>query len=79
MQKSGFRPYVGFWQIGSHLCIKINQLCGWPILLHFLICLFYPLYYNITSLKSLKTAQAFLGFAENEIIFWNFKFKIVFG
>ena len=38
--------------------------------------LFYPLYYHIISLTSLKITQAFhelLGFAENQVIFWDFK------
>ena len=37
--------------------------------------LFYPLYYNTISLTILKTTQAFhllLGFAENQIVFWDF-------
>ena len=41
--------------------------------------LFYPLYYDIISLTSLKITQAFyllLGFAENQIVFWDFKVKI---
>ena len=40
--------------------------------------LFYPLYYDIISLTSLKITQAFhlfLGFAENSIISWNFKIQ----
>ena len=40
--------------------------------------LFYPLYYDIINLTSLKTTQAFyllLGFAENQIIFWDFKIQ----
>ena len=40
--------------------------------------LFYPLYYDIVSLTSRKTIQAFhllLGFAENQIIFWDFKIQ----
>ena len=55
----------------------INQLHGWPIILHVLM-LFYPLYYDTISLKSLKITQAFhllLGFAENQIVFWDFKFQ----
>ena len=38
--------------------------------------LFYPLYYDIISLTSLKIIQAFhflLGFAENQGVFWDFK------
>ena len=38
--------------------------------------LFYPLYYDISSLTSLKITQAFhllLGFAENQAIYWDFK------
>ena len=38
--------------------------------------LFYLLYYDISSLTSLKIAQVFyllLGFAENQAIYWNFK------
>ena len=38
--------------------------------------LFYPLYYDIISLTSLKITQVFhllLGFAENQIVFWDFK------
>ena len=40
--------------------------------------LFYPLYCDIISLTSLKITQTFhllLGFAENQIIFWDFKIK----
>ena len=41
--------------------------------------LFYPLFYNtIISLTSLNITQAFhllLGFAENQIVFWDFKIK----
>ena len=40
--------------------------------------LFYPLYYNIISLTSLKIIQAFhllLGLAENQGIFWDFKIQ----
>ena len=43
--------------------------------------LFYPLYYDIVSLTSLKITQVFhllLGFAENPIDYWYIlKFKIV--
>ena len=42
--------------------------------------LFYPLCYDIISLTSLKTTQAFhllLGFAENRIVFWILKLKSV--
>ena len=41
--------------------------------------LFYPLYFDIISLTSLNITQTFhllLGFAENQIIFWDFKIKI---
>ena len=37
--------------------------------------LFYTLYYDIISLTSTKITQAFhlfLGFAENQIVFWDF-------
>ena len=40
--------------------------------------LFYPLYYDIISLASLKIIQSFhllLGFAENQGIFWDFKIQ----
>ena len=40
--------------------------------------LFYPLYYDIISLTSLKIIQAFrllLGFAENQGIFWDLKIE----
>ena len=40
--------------------------------------LFYPLCYDIISLTSLKITQTFhllLGFAENQIVFWDFKIK----
>ena len=39
---------------------------------------FYPLYYDIIRLTSLKITQAFhllLGFAENQIVFWDFKIR----
>ena len=39
---------------------------------------FYPLYYDIISLTSLKIIQAFhllLGFAENQGVFWDFKIQ----
>ena len=44
--------------------------------------LFYPLYYGIISLTSLKISQAFhllLSFVENQIVFGILKFEIVFG
>ena len=40
--------------------------------------LFYPLYYDIISLTSLKVTQAFhllLGFAENQNVFRDFKIQ----
>ena len=40
--------------------------------------LFYPLYYDIINLTSLKITQAFyllLGFAENQGVFWDFKIQ----
>ena len=40
--------------------------------------LFCPLYCDIVSLISLKITQTFhllLGFAENQIVFWDFKIK----
>ena len=40
--------------------------------------LFYPLYCDIISLTSLKITQTFhllLGFAEKQIVFWDFKIK----
>ena len=40
------------------------------------IALFYPLYYDIINLTSLKITQAFhllLGLAENQIVLWDFK------
>ena len=40
--------------------------------------LFYPLYYDIISPTSLKITQTFrllLGFAENQVVFWDFKNK----
>ena len=40
--------------------------------------LFYPLYYDIISLTSLKITQAFhllLGFAEKQAIYWDFKIR----
>ena len=40
--------------------------------------LFYPLYYDIISLTSLKITQAFhllLSFTENHIILWDFKIQ----
>ena len=54
----------------------VNQLCEQPINIEHTNMLFYPLYYDILSPKSLKITQAFpllLGFAENQIIFWDFK------
>ena len=50
------------------LCITFNQFCGQLIILHLLICLFYPLYCNIISLTS-KITQEFhllLALAKNE-------------
>ena len=44
--------------------------------------LFYPLYYDIISLTSLKITHTFhllLGFAENQIVLGILKLKIVFG
>ena len=55
------------------LHIMVNQLHGQPILSHML---FYPLYCDIISLTDLKITQKFhllLGFAENQIVFWDFK------
>ena len=40
--------------------------------------LYYQVCYNITSLASLKFTQAFhllLGFAENVIVYWDFKIQ----
>ena len=40
--------------------------------------LFYPLYYDISSLESLNITQTFhllLGFAENQAIYWDFKIR----
>ena len=40
--------------------------------------LLYPLYYDMISPTSLKITQAFhllLGFADNQIVFWDFKIK----
>ena len=40
--------------------------------------LFYPLYYDIISLTSLKITQVFhllLGFTENQAIYWDFKIR----
>ena len=58
------------------LHITVNKLCLGNKL-------FYPLYYDIISLTSLKIIQAFhllLGFAENQGIFWDFKIQnIAFG
>ena len=43
------------------LChIRINHMCGWPIIFHHLIQLFYLLYFNITSLTSPKITLALL-------------------
>ena len=53
------------------LQIMVNQLRGRPIKLH-MLKLFYPLYYDITSLTSLIITQAFhllLGYAENQTVF----------
>ena len=38
----------------------INELRGWLIILYILVCmLFYPLYYDMIRLTSLKLTQAF--------------------
>ena len=40
--------------------------------------LFFPLYYDILSLTSLKIIQVFhllLGFVENQAVFWDFKIR----
>ena len=40
--------------------------------------LFYPLYYNIISLASLKITLAFhllLGFVDNQMVYWDFKIQ----
>ena len=37
--------------------------------------LFYPLYYDIISLTSLKSYRNFIYFAENQGVFWNFKIQ----
>ena len=40
--------------------------------------LFYPLYYDIINLTSLKITQVFhllLGFADNQGVFWDFKIQ----
>ena len=58
------------------LHITVNQLCGKPINIVHAHMLFYPLHYDIISLKSLKIEQAshlLLGFAENQTIFWDYK------
>ena len=36
---------------------------------------FYTLYYDIISLISLKITQVFHGFAENQIVFWDFNIR----
>ena len=59
------------------LHIMVNRLRVLTIILHANM-LFYPLYYDIISLTSLKTTQAFhllFDFAENQIIFWDFKIR----
>ena len=62
------------------LHIALNQLRGQPILLHMLICfsthctVIYVI--SLTSLKITQTFHLLLGFAENHIIFWDFKIKI---
>ena len=65
------------------LHIMVDQLCGWVAdSIAYANMLFYPLYYDIISLTSLKITQTFhllLGFAENQIIFWDLKFEIAFG
>ena len=56
------------------LHITVNQLCGQPINIIHANMLFCPLYYDIINLKSLKITQTFhllLGFAENQIVFWD--------
>ena len=60
------------------LHIMVNQLCGWPVILHMLVAsmLFYSVYYDIIHLISLKVIQAFhllLDFAENQTDFWDLK------
>ena len=40
--------------------------------------LFYPLYYDIINLRSLKITQEFhllLGYAENDIVIWDFRIR----
>ena len=52
----------------NQLRIMVNQLRGRPMILCILIMLFYPLYYDIINLISLKITQAFhllLNFVEN--------------
>ena len=58
------------------LRITVTQLYEWPIILYIVSYLFYPLYCDIVSLKSLKITQAFhllFDFVENQIVFWDFK------
>ena len=37
--------------------------------------LFYPLYYDIISLKVTQAFHLLLGFVENQIVFWDFKIQ----
>ena len=56
------------------LHITVNHLCGQPINIIHVNMLFCPLYCDIINLQSLKITQAFhllLGFAENQIVFWD--------
>ena len=60
------------------LHIAVSELHGWLNNIAHDNMLFYPLYYDIISLTSLKITQAFhllLGFAENQGVFWNFKIQ----
>ena len=60
------------------LHIVVKQLRGWPIISCLLIImLFYSLYYDIISLKITQAFHLLLGFAENLIVFWDFKFESV--
>ena len=51
--------------------ITMTGMCGWPIILHHLICLFYLLQLNIVSLISPKITLALcllLAFCKNGIL-----------
>ena len=69
--------FITYFYITEYLVrIKINHVCGWPIIFHLLIWLFYLLYCNITSLTTPIITIALL-FITYFFAKWNFVFTLI--